>query len=195
MTPLVVSQTPGPVPPWAQPPVVGDDGSMVVAMGGWEGPHGIVWIETDGTIAITHLLPDGMTISSGQPMAPSGPPLAPVLAGDRAFLAVTLQAGARIDDADRPVGMDALPGSLVNTEGTNDLGMDTMLALDRGGPVAGLAPGAPGAGLHQQVRHHARWPAGRVRERRTRLHRRRRRVGRRRLHRPDPARPRSTRHR
>jgi hypothetical protein len=75
--------------PWAQPPVVGADGRVVVATGAAPDERdGLTWIAPNGTVEGAYRLAKGYTLGRGGASAPSNPSLAPLLAGDRALIAV-----------------------------------------------------------------------------------------------------------
>jgi len=140
--PQPAETTPGPVLPWGLPPTVGEDGSAVVLIGGGHGPEGFAWVERDGTMATVHELPGTMTVSHGQPAAPGGPAIPPVIVDDRVFIAVGVELPAAFAGAaDRP-GSDApradrpIPALTVGTT-ASDLPEDGVLAVARTGAVAG----------------------------------------------------------
>ena len=141
VTPQPAEETPGPVPPWALPPVVGADGSVVVITRG-DGTEGLAWFDRDGTLATVFRLPGSTSQSNGVPAAPGGPAQLPVILGDRALLAVGIeQPGASAGDPDRP-GSDAprvdwpISALTADTSGGAQEG-DGILAVERTGAVAG----------------------------------------------------------
>lgn len=134
----------GPVAPWGLPPTVGDDGSAVVLIGGGHGPEGFAWVERDGSLATAHELPGTMTVSQGQPAAPGGPAIRPVIVRARVLLAVRVELPAAFAGESVRPGWDApwpdrpIPALAAGTTATDDPGArDGILAVERTGPVAG----------------------------------------------------------
>ncbi len=84
------ADTAGQAAPWAQPPIVGDDGRVVVATGrGAEEREGVVLLGPGGSIDAIFRLPNGREISRGGWSTPGTPALAPLLARGRVFLVVS----------------------------------------------------------------------------------------------------------
>jgi hypothetical protein len=144
MTPQAEDRSAGPAP-WAQPPVVGDDGRVVVATGCIDPRDGIVLIDADGVIAGTFLLLARDRIGSGPPAAPGGPSIAPILVGGRTLLAISPGQGSTALDADDTTARPgSIPAALV---GSGSSAKDAILAIDASGaPVTGWPLAVPGGG-------------------------------------------------
>jgi hypothetical protein len=146
ITPQPAEVTPGPVVPWALPPVAGTDGSVVVITRGagseglaW-GSEGLAWFDGDGSLATSFQLQGATTLSSGVPAAPGGPATLPVLIGERAFVAIGIKTAGALAAGDGQPGSDTpgvdrpIPALTVDTSGGS---RDGVLAVERDGVVAG----------------------------------------------------------
>ncbi len=157
--PQPAEETPGPVPPWALPPTVGDDGSAVVLIGGGHGPEGFAWVDRDGSLATVHQLPGTTTVSHGQPAAPGGPAIPPVIVGDRVLLAVGVELPATFagdparPESDAPRMDRPIPALTADTStaGTSGGAQDGILAVERTGVVDGWPLLLPGGGFVSEL--------------------------------------------
>jgi hypothetical protein len=148
IAPQPANVSPGPVPPWALPPVVAGDGSVLIVARWQDRGEGLAWFDRDGSLAIAYRLPDGTTVSSGVPAAPGGPAILPVMIGTRAFLAIGLadpqarsqRGGAGIDAA---AGAVPIPAIVAGTRGG---AQDAILPVERTGAVAGWPLPLPNRG-------------------------------------------------
>ena len=142
--------------PWALPPVVGDDGLVVVTLGGYgpADPDSLVLIDGDGTIATRYELPATQRLSHGVPATPSGPAILPVVIGGRALVAITLRTASATGELPGPTDVDA-PFALASTHAdlaaTTVGWQDALMAVDRNGAVAGWPLLLPGDGFISQV--------------------------------------------
>jgi len=110
--------------PWAQPPVVGDAGRVVVTTGrGAEERDGVVLLGPGGSIDGIFRLPKGREISRGGWGTPGPPALAPVLGRGRVFLVISPGMGK----ADELWALDstgtAVPGWPLTVEGGGPMGL------------------------------------------------------------------------
>jgi hypothetical protein len=141
MTPLAAeSDVAGPRRPWAQPPILGDAGRVLVATGHNDSRGGLAWIGPGGTIDAALLLPEETGFTSGQPMTGGGhPTFAPVLVGDRALGGITITApAARLPDGGTTAGESVIRARLAGTTRTSST-VEALVAID----PAGIVPGWP----------------------------------------------------
>lgn len=146
--PLPADVAAGPVAPWALPPVVAADGSVLVVARWADAEEGLVWLERDGSLALAQRLPGSSAISRGAPATPGGPAILPVTIGTRAFLAVGIAGrGARAVGPAAASVVDApATGATIAAvlAGTGGGGPDAVLAVERSGAVAGWPVLLPG---------------------------------------------------
>ena len=141
MTPLAAeSDIAGPRRPWAQPPILGDAGRVLVATGQNDSRGGLAWIGPGGTIDAAVLLPAETGFTSGQPATGGGhPTFAPVLVGDQAIGGITITApAARPPDGGTASGETVIRARLAGTTRTSTT-VEALVAID----PAGLVPGWP----------------------------------------------------
>jgi hypothetical protein len=147
MTPLAAeSDIAGPRRPWAQPPILGDAGRVLVATGQNDSRAGLAWIGPGGTIDATVLLPERVGFTSGQPATGGGhPTFAPVLVGERAFGGITITApAARPPDGGVASSETVIRARLAGTTRTSTT-VEALVAVDPEGVVPGwplLLPGS-----------------------------------------------------
>jgi hypothetical protein len=147
MTPLAAeSDIAGPRRPWAQPPILGDAGRVLVATGQNDSRGGLAWIGPAGTIDAVVLLPEEIGFTSGQPATGGGhPAFAPVLVGDRAVGGITITApAARPPDGGTASSETVIRARLADTTRTNTT-VEALVAIDPAGVVPGwplLLPGS-----------------------------------------------------
>jgi hypothetical protein len=146
VSPQPAEETPGPVSPWALPPVVGGDGSAVVLVHG-NRTEGLAWFERDGSLATLFRLPGSTVISHGVPAAPGGPARLPLIVGDRVFQAVSIEPAAAFAGSPDGPGSDAPSADRpipALTAGTSGGSLDGILAIERAGAVPGWPVLLPG---------------------------------------------------